>query len=267
MRRPVAGVGDGDSLQSWFQSIPMVTKIFFVGTLLTGGMTTFGMINPMNLIFFWENIRRRFEIWRLFTPYLFAGGFSFNYAMHLYMLYQNFLRYEQNPYNTGAGGTSADFLWLIMFAQIIHTIVGYIFDISVFSESILYVVMYVWSRREPAAILSMFGFKFQAVYLPWVYVAIRMLMGGSIMMPLLGVAIGHLYFFLVEVLPLSYGRNVITTPIFCIKLANWYTGSSSRPPTSGVAPTGTPLGGGGGSGGGRGGAGYNWGRGNVLGAR
>lgn len=195
----VAGVGDGDSLQSWFQSLPMVTKTFFVCTLLTGACCSFNFISPSSCVFVWPLISRKFEIWRLVMPYFFAGGFSFNFAMHLYILYQNCLRYEANPYNTGAGGSSADFLWMVIIAAAIHTVLAWIFEFMVFSESMLYVIMYVWSRREPDGRLSMFGFKFQALYLPWIYMGIRMIMGGSITMPLLGVAIGHVYFFLVEV--------------------------------------------------------------------
>ena len=35
------------------------------------------------------------------------GPFSFNFAMHTYVLYENSRRYESNPYNTGGGGSSA----------------------------------------------------------------------------------------------------------------------------------------------------------------
>jgi Derlin-2/3 len=263
----VAGVNDaGDSLQSWFAAMPMVTKTFFLGTLLTGAMVSFNMLSPASCVFVWEAIRRRFEIWRLVTPYFFAGGFSFNFAMHLYLLYQNCLRYEANPYNTGAGGSSADFLWMLILAAGVHTVLAYIFEFMIFSESILYVIMYVWSRREPDGRMSMFGFKFQAVYLPWIYMGIRLIMGGSVVMPLVGVGIGHVYFFLAEVMPLSHGRSVIVTPDFCIKLMNWYTGQSSRggrapAPNSGAAPANV------GGGGRNQGAGYNWGRGQVLGAQ
>lgn len=58
--------------------------------------------------------------------------------------------------------------------------IAYVFDMMVLSDAILYVIMYVWSRREPEGQLSMFGIRFKVVYTPWMYVAIRLIMGGSI---------------------------------------------------------------------------------------
>ncbi len=129
-----------------------------------------------------------------------------------------------NPYNTGAGGNSSDYLWMLLFSMMILLAVSYVFDMYVLSEPLLYVILYIWSRREPNAQLSMFGIKFKSVYLPWAYVAIRMIMGGSITQPLLGIVIGHLYYFLVEILPASHNTRVIKTPQFCTTIITKLTG-------------------------------------------
>ena len=63
--------------------------------------------------------------------------------------------------NDTTGGTSADFLCLILFGMIILCIAAYIFDLIILSESLLYMIMYVWSRREPEAQMNIYGFKFQ----------------------------------------------------------------------------------------------------------
>jgi Derlin-2/3 len=217
-RADIHQAGEGDSVSSWFQSVPMMTKFFMLGTFACGAMVSFGAVNAGTLYFSWPHIRYHFEIWRLFTPFLFAGAFSFPFVMHLWMLYQNCSRYEANPYNTGGGGSSADMLWMILLSMMVFIVVGYIFDFHDFSDSILYTMMYVWSRREPNAVLSMWGFKVQSMYLPWVYLLLRMLMGGSILMPLVGVAVGHVYFFAVEVMPLTHGISWVRTPDFCIHM-------------------------------------------------
>lgn len=187
---PVAGVNDAGSPQDWFRDIPIITKILLVSTFLSGALVTFKMIAPMSLVYIWPMVYERFEIWRLFTAAAFAGGFSFNFLIHCYMLYQNSLRYEMNAYNTGARGTSADFLWMILCSLAVLWILGYVFEIAVFSEPLLFVIMYVWSRREPEAQANIFGFKFKAIYLPWMYVALRLLMGNPIVGPLVGIATG-----------------------------------------------------------------------------
>lgn len=226
MNRPVAGVGDGDSIQDWFKSIPLITKGFLVSTLLSGALLSFGMISPMDLVFVWPLVKNKFNVWRLFTSFIYAGPFSFNFAMHTYVLYENCKRYEANPFNTGAGGTSADFLWMLLVTMGILLVIAFYFDLMVLSEPILYVIMYVWSRREPDAQLNIFGFRFKSLYLPWVYVALRLIMGGAITEPLIGIAVGHLYYFLIEVLPVTHGYNLIRTPKFCVDFVGYVTGQT-----------------------------------------
>jgi hypothetical protein len=224
MNRNVAGVGDGDSLHDWFKTLPIVTKTFLVTTLLGGAMITFGMVSAYDLVLDWHLIKNKFHFWRLFTTFIFAGKFSFNFAMHTYVLYENCKRYEASPFNTGGGGTSADFVWMVLVAMGILLLISYYFDMLVLSEPILYVIMYNWSRREADKPVGIFGFKFKAIYLPWVYVGIRLIMGGSITEPLVGIAVGHLYYFLIEVLPVTHGYNVIRTPKFCMDLVDYVEG-------------------------------------------
>lgn len=52
-----------------------------------------------------------------------------------------------------------DYLWMLLLSMICLLAVAYYFDILVLSEPILYVIMYVWSRREPDQMLNIFGFK------------------------------------------------------------------------------------------------------------
>ena len=52
-----------------------------------------------------------------------------------------------------------DYLWMLLLSMICLLAVAFYFDILVLSEPILYVIMYVWSRREPDQMLNIFGFK------------------------------------------------------------------------------------------------------------
>lgn len=264
MRNQPAGVNDSDSASDWFKSIPIVTKTLVSFTFLFGALSTFGLINPGILIFDINSIKNKFQIWRLITPFLFAGGFSLPFAMHCYMLYENCKRYEAHPFNTGGGGTSADFIYMVIFGMIIFYFAAYFFEMPILAEPLLYHILYVWTRREPEAKVNIFGFKFQSLYLPWVYIGIRMIMGGSITQPLIGISVGHLYYFLVEVLPNSHDYDLIKTPKFCVSIFNWYTGITSAPPPAfvrggGVPPTNAPRAMPGF------GSGYQWGTGRTLG--
>lgn len=260
---PVAGVGQGDSPQEWFANLPIITKLLFSSILFTGIATTFNMLSAESMIFSLPLIWKRFQIWRLFSCFVFAGGFSFNYAMFLYLFYDNSLRYENNPYNTGGGGTSADFLWMLMLGMAVLCVVGHIFGLMVLSEPLLYMIMYVWSRHEPEAVMSMFGFKFKSLYIVWVYMGIRLIMGGSVVSPLIGVAVGHLYYFLVDVLPNTHGMTLIQTPRICVDMIAFATGKSQGVTGVGVRrgfnPTDAAAG--------PANRGYQWGAGQTLGGR
>ena len=174
----------------------------------------------------WNRIKNNFEIYLLFTPFIFAGGFSFNFAMHVYVLYENCKRYEMNPFNTGGGGNSSDFLWMMIIGMIMIMSMTYFFPMEMLADPIVFYIVYVWSRRSPDTQLSIYGLKLKSLYLPWAFIAIRLIMGGSIVEPLIGIACGHIYYFLVDVLPLSHGYDIIRTPKFCINIAEWYTGNS-----------------------------------------
>jgi Derlin-2/3 len=173
------------------------------------------------------------------------------------VLYENCRRYENNPYNTGGGGTTADFIYMILIGAAIILSIAHIYDFFILSEPILYMIMYVWSRRDPDVLLNIYGFRFKGLYLPWIYLAIRLVMGNDIILPLIGIGVGHLYYFAVVVLPTTYNLNIVQTPKFCIDLANYYSGTTPRAVPAGSDPRSERL---------ARGAGYQWGRGHVLGA-
>lgn len=265
MNQPMGQVGLADNLQDMYRNVPFVTKVLVTSTVLLAAAITFNMVNPVDVILDSHYLFKKFHIWRLFTPFIFAGPFSFNFLMHTVVLYENCRNYEANPFNTGAGGTSADFLWMVIIGMLIFTVVGIYLEIYVMSEAILFMILYVWSRREPQSIRNIFGFRFQGLYLPWIYVAIRLLMGSSIAMPIIGIVIGHAYYFAIEVMPNAYNVDFIKTPQFCVDIVTYFTGRSPPPVRPGMPGLGNPpqqnargnfanLGGG-----------YNWGRGRPLG--
>lgn len=68
----------------------------------------------------------------------------------------------------------------------------------------------------------MFGFKFKAFYTPFVLTFMDLLMGHSIMSYLIGYVAGHLYYYLVEVLPQQNGKSYLKTPNFIRSLFSPY---------------------------------------------
>lgn len=56
----------------------------------------------------------------------------------------------------------------------------------------------------------------KAIYLPFAYLALTIFMGNSYFDMLHGLAVGHLFYFLVDVVPQVYGKDLLQTPLFLI---------------------------------------------------
>lgn len=54
----------------------------------------------------------------------------------------------------------------------------------------------------------------QGLHLPFAFMAVSLIMGGNWQADLLGILVGHVYYFLKEVYPRASGREVIRTPMW-----------------------------------------------------
>jgi Derlin-2/3 len=239
------------------------------------------LISPAKLVFVPELLIQKFQVWRLLTPFLVAGKFSFPFVMHLVVLYENSRRYETSPFNTGGGGTTADFIFALLIGGFLLLLAAYFFDFFILSESLLFMIMYINSRKDPTALMNMYGFRFKCIYTPWIYLGLRLVMGADIVMPFVGVVAGHLFYFIAVVLPETHGYTLLKTPSFCIDFVNYIsgapTGGGGLNIGAGITANAPPANRGGGGNrfpapgnvpnpGATRATGHSWGRGHVLGA-
>ncbi len=138
------------------------------------------------------------------------------------MLVQFSKQYESGgPFNTGAGGGTADyaFCWMLGALGMLVTwpfLVGFFPLPPLFCRNMIYYVLYIWSKRNPTAQANIWGFPMAAIYLPFAYLALTVFMGNPYMDMIHGIVVGHLYYFLVDVVPLVYGKDILRTPQFLI---------------------------------------------------
>ena len=179
----------------------------------------FSIINPYYVIFAWDAIKDKFELWRLVTCFCYAGPFDMSTLFCCYMLVQFSRQYEASPFNTGAGSGTADYSFMLLFSMII-IMVSYPFlpfnIMPIFCRNLVYCVLYTWSKRNPTSQANIWGFPLAANLLPFAYLALTVFMGQSYMDMLHGYAIGHIYYFLADVVPIVYGKDVLATPQFLI---------------------------------------------------
>eukprot|EP00543_Licmophora_paradoxa_P003003 CAMPEP_0202453732 /NCGR_PEP_ID=MMETSP1360-20130828/11638_1 /ASSEMBLY_ACC=CAM_ASM_000848 /TAXON_ID=515479 /ORGANISM="Licmophora paradoxa, Strain CCMP2313" /LENGTH=264 /DNA_ID=CAMNT_0049072901 /DNA_START=359 /DNA_END=1153 /DNA_ORIENTATION=+ len=170
----------------------------------------------------WDMVTQRFEIWRFLTCFCYAGPFKFDTLISIYLLVSFSDRYERGGgFNTGAGGGTADYAFMMLFGAFSCIATKPLMKLfipvgSIYSNNMIFMVLYVWSKRFPTAQSNIWGFPVKASYLPFVYVALALFTGGSYLPMVHGIAMGHFYYFLVYIVPQIYQKEILHTPQFLI---------------------------------------------------
>mmetsp|Transcript_22149 Transcript_22149/g.27049 ORF Transcript_22149/g.27049 Transcript_22149/m.27049 type:complete len:185 (-) Transcript_22149:817-1371(-) len=148
------------SFQEYWDAIPPITKVLLIGSMFTTTLTSFSMVNPGKLIFNPYLVWHGFEIWRLFTNFFFFGKFSFAFLMTMMILARFGSALESDPFRTSTVGGSADYLFAVLFIAALLLPVGYFMQLPVLSGSLVFGIVYLWSKRNPESPVSVWGFRF-----------------------------------------------------------------------------------------------------------
>ena len=85
-------------------------------------------------------------------------------------------------------------------------------DYAIMQSPFVFSLIYVWSKLVPDQQMSIWGFPVVSANLPWVLMAFHLFTGGNPFNDLIGVVVGHSYYFLKAVLPDSHGHDLLKTP-------------------------------------------------------
>mmetsp|Transcript_14256 Transcript_14256/g.36461 ORF Transcript_14256/g.36461 Transcript_14256/m.36461 type:complete len:257 (+) Transcript_14256:1-771(+) len=203
-------------LSSQLESIPPITKTLLLSSVALTLLPLFGLLDTSILIVYPEAVLKKFQIWRLLTCFFFYGRPSFSWLFQMVFLYRQSRSLEETVFEN----QTASYLWMILLGMIGMMTVNLYFMFPILGPALVLYVIYYWSRKNADTIVTfMFGIKFPAVYLPWVLVIFDLVMSGSLpILYLVGIAVGHTYFFLADVLPLTHRVNLIRTPSLLYKM-------------------------------------------------
>lgn len=251
-----------NDLGDWYRSIPQITRYWFSGSVAVPLIARFGLVHPAWLVLHWPMFWYNFQIWRpisavFYFPISPMTGFA--YLINLYFLYSYSTRLETGLFD----GRPADYAFMWLFNWLCCVIIGFILKFDILMDPMVLSVMYVWCQLNKDTIVNFwFGTQFKAMYLPWVLCLFNMIIRGNGMTELMGIFVGHLYFFLMFKYPQDFGgRSFLSTPQILYK---WLP--NRRGGVSGFGQAPSSRRGPGPNGGGGGGGGYNWGgTGHVLG--
>ncbi|KAK0055069.1 derlin-2-like [Biomphalaria glabrata] len=200
------------TFQQEYMQMPPVTRAFTTACVLTTLAVQLDLINPFQIYFNPELIFRHYQIWRLVTSFLYFGPIGFNFLFNMIFAYRYCRMLEEGSFR----GRTADFFFMFLFGGFFMVIMALFVNLVFLGSAFTIMLVYVWSRRNPYVRLNFFGLmNFQAPFLPWVLLGFSLLLGNSVIIDLMGIAIGHVYFFLEDVFPQQQGGfKVLKTPTF-----------------------------------------------------
>ncbi|XP_032165407.1 derlin-3 isoform X4 [Mustela erminea] len=203
-------------LMAEFLQVPAVTRAYTAACVLTTAAVQLELLSPFQLYFNPHLVFRKFQVWRLVTNFLFFGPLGFSFFFNMLFVYPAPFRYCRMLEEGSFRGRTADFVFMFLFGGVLMTLLGLLGSLFFLGQALTVMLVYVWSRRNPQVRVNFFGLlTFQAPFLPWALMGFSLLLGNSILVDLLGIAVGHIYYFLEDIFPNQPGgKRLLLTPSF-----------------------------------------------------
>lgn len=234
------------TFQQEYMQIPPITRAYTTACVLTTVAVQLDIVSPFQLYFNPDLIFNQLQLWRVVTNFMFFGTIGFNFFFNMIFTYRYCRMLEEGSFR----GRSADFFYMFLFGGALMTLVALFVNLVFLGQAFTIMLVYVWSRRNPYIRMNFFGLlNFQAPYLPWVLLGFSLLLGNSVVVDLMGIAIGHIYFYLEDVFPQQPGGfRMLKTPSFI----KWIFEGPAEDPNYNPLPEERP-------------GGFNWGEGERQG--
>lgn len=197
------------TLRNEYMNTPPITRAYTTACVITTLAVHLELASPFQL-YFNPILILKGQIWRLVTTFLFFGTFGFNFFFTMIFTYKYCRMLEEGSFRN----RSSDFLLMFLFGATLMIIFAFFVNLLFLGQAFTIMLVYVWSRRNLYVRMNFFGLlNFQAPYLPWVLVAFSVLLGNAVYVDLMGIAVGHIYYFLEDVFPKQReGFKILKTP-------------------------------------------------------
>jgi len=201
-------------LDQIFREIPIVTRTYMIGAFITTAACALDLISPFSLYLNYSLVFQKYQFWRLITNFVFFGSkFSLDFLFHMFFLVRYCKALEESSFR----GRTGDFFYMILTGAIVMLLLSPLIKMQFLGSSLTFMMVYVWARRNPFGRMNFLGvFNFTAPYLPWVLLSFSMLLGSDGIVDLVGIFVGHLYYFLEDVYPkmIPSRTRLLQTPRF-----------------------------------------------------
>jgi len=198
-------------MEQFYRALPPVTRTWATLACVTTLAAWMGMVSPFSL-YFNARLIASGQVWRVFTPFVyFATTSALDVALHLFFVVHYCRTLEESHY----AGRVADMLYMILFGAVLIMAAASVLGLLFLGDALSFMTVYIWARRNEHVPMNLFGmFRFNAPFLPWILMGFSALLGQSLIPDLIGIAVGHLYFFFTDIYPVTSGRHFLATPLF-----------------------------------------------------
>lgn len=168
-----------NQIQEAYYSIPIVTRVHASLVVLITLLSTLELVSPFHLYYNYSLVFNKYQFHRLFSTFLYSGNLSIDFLFHLFFLVRYSRMLEENSFRN----RTFDFLYLFILACpaliVSVSLLGSWVNIPFLSSPLTFLLVYIWSRRNPHLRMNMLGlFSFSAPYLPWVLLGFSVLMNN-----------------------------------------------------------------------------------------
>ena len=216
-------MAQANDIFSWYYEIPPVSRFYLTSAVSISTACFLDFVSPLTLYYNYDLIVSRGQYWRIITSFLFFGSFSLDFLFHMYFVVRYCRLLEEGTFR----GRTADFLTMLIFGatmMLASTVfIGKFSTIKFLGHPLTFMMVYLWARdpENHHIRMSFFGvLQFNAPYLPWVLLLFSLVIGNPVEMDVLGIIVGHTYYFLDFVYPQvaeirgwSLKKIVVTPPI------------------------------------------------------
>ncbi|KAF8534883.1 Derlin [Trichophaea hybrida] len=220
-----------NTLEQWYYDVPIVTRVWTTAAVITSVLVQCQVITPFQLFFSISSVFRKRQYWRLITTFLYFGPLSLDFMFHLFFM----SRYSRNLEESSFRGRTADFAWLLFYSATSLLLLSPLTSMPFLGSPLSFSLVYIWARRNPSVRLSFLGlFVFSAPYLPWVLLGFSLMLNNSLPKDdLLGIVVGHVYYFFEDIYPrIRNGSRPLDPPMFWRRL---FADAPAAPPAAAAA--------------------------------
>ncbi|KJE88474.1 derlin-2 like protein [Capsaspora owczarzaki ATCC 30864] len=206
------------TIERWFFGVPIVTRCYITACVLSALAVQLRVVNLLQLLFRFDLIFYQHEYWRLITHLCFFGGLQVGFFFHMFFVYHYSRSLEEELFHRRSG----DFFYMITIGVVLLNIIASFLQLYTSFESyflgsaLTFMLVYVWSKHKGSTRMFFLGlFSFRAPFLPWILLGFSLITSPeSTAADIIGIAIGHIYYFLHDVVPLEFGAHPLKTPRF-----------------------------------------------------